>query len=140
MKNLRLVLVALTALLMATAVQAQQTRVKANVPFGFVAGDHYYPAGEYSLKSVYGLDSFIQIANTQEDGAANVVSIACTAAQPSEQTKLVFWRMGDTYFLSQIWTAGRSYGREFPKSRAELRLAQNHEKPELVIVAANISQ
>ena len=138
MKNLRFVLVALTVLLMATAAQAQQTRVKANVPFDFVAGDRYYPAGEYSLQSVHGIDSFIQIANTQEDRATNVASNACSATQPSAQTKLVFRRIGGSYFLSQIWTAGSSLGREFPKSRAELRLAQNREKPELVIVAANI--
>jgi len=140
MKNLRSVLVALTVLLMATAVQAQQIKAKANVPFDFVAGDRYYPAGEYSLRSLHGIDSVIQIANTQEDGATNVFSNSCSAAQPSPQTKLVFRRIGDSYFLSQIWLAGSPYGREFPKSRAELRLAQNHEKPELVIVAANISQ
>ena len=138
MKNLRLVLVALTVLLMATAAQAQQTRVKANVPFGFIAGDQYYPAGEYTLRSLHGVDRVIRIDNAQEDGAAVVVSNPCNAAEPSAQTRLVFRRMGDTYFLSQIWTAGSSFGREFPKSRAELRLAQNLEKTELVIVAANI--
>jgi hypothetical protein len=47
--------------------------------------------------------------------------------------------VGDNYFLYEIWTAGNLSGREFSKSRAEVLLAQNHEKPELVIVAANIS-
>jgi hypothetical protein len=48
--------------------------------------------------------------------------------------------VGDNYFLYQIWTAGRLYGRELPKSKIELRLARNQEKSGLVIVAANISQ
>jgi hypothetical protein len=65
MKNLRSVLGVLTVLLMATTAQAQQTHVKANVPFDFVVGDRAYPAGEYSLKSIVDDGSVIQIANAQ---------------------------------------------------------------------------
>jgi hypothetical protein len=54
MKNLRSVIFVLAVLLMATAANAQQTNVKANVPFDFVVGDRAYPAGEYSLKSMQG--------------------------------------------------------------------------------------
>lgn len=140
MKNLRSVLSILGLLLMATAAQAQQTRVKANVPFDFVAGDRAYPAGEYSLKSTTHSDAVIWIDNTQEVAGGFVSSNPCESATPSANTKLVFRRMGDYYFLYQVWTAGQPSGREFPKSRTEVRLAQNHEKSELVIVAANISQ
>jgi hypothetical protein len=35
-----------------------------------------------------------------------------------------------------MWTAGDLTGREFPKGRIEVQLAQNHETPEVVIVAA----
>lgn len=45
--------------------------------------------------------------------------------------------MGGEYFLQQIWVAGQARGRELPRSKAEMRLAQNHGKPESVIVAAN---
>jgi hypothetical protein len=48
--------------------------------------------------------------------------------------------MGGYYFLRQIWVAGNSSGRELSRSRTEVRLAQNHEKQESVIVAANISR
>ncbi len=48
--------------------------------------------------------------------------------------------MGGHYFLYQMWTAGNSSGREFPKGRIEVELAQNREKPEVVIVAAAISR
>jgi len=46
--------------------------------------------------------------------------------------------MGENYFLSQVWVAGHLTGREFPRSRTEIRMAQNHEKAETVIVAANL--
>jgi hypothetical protein len=47
--------------------------------------------------------------------------------------------LGDNYFLYQVWTEGSSLGREFPMSKAEVQLAKNNSKPDLVIVAANIS-
>jgi hypothetical protein len=139
MKNLRSVLFALTVLLMATAAQAQTTNVKGNVPFDFVVGNHTYPAGEYAIKSIFDDGTAIRINNAEGDAAGIALSNACTGSAPANSTKLVFHRVGDNYFLYQIWTEGNSAGREFPKSRVEVQLAQNHEKPELVIVAANIS-
>jgi hypothetical protein len=59
---------------------------------------------------------------------------------PSKETKLVFHRMGGLYFLYQVWTAGNDTGREFPKGRIEVQMAQNRETPEVVIVAALISR
>jgi hypothetical protein len=140
MKNLRTALLALTALLLATAAHAQQTNVKADVPFDFVVGDRAYPAGEYTVKSISENGIAIRIDNTQEPERGLVLSNACHSLQPATGTKLLFQRMGDHYFLYQIWTEGNSSGREFPRSKAETQLAQNHQKPELVIVAANISR
>jgi hypothetical protein len=67
------------------------------------------------------------------------LSNACQKAQPAAQTTLVFQRLGDNYFLYQVWTEGNSAGREFPMSKAEIQVAKNYSKPELVIVAVNIS-
>jgi hypothetical protein len=50
----------------------------------------------------------------------------------------VFRRLGDNYFLYQVWTEGNTFGREFPMGKAEMQVAKNYSKPELVIVAANI--
>lgn len=132
MKNLRSSLVALAVLFMATAAHAQH-RVTATVPFNFVAGDRAYPAGDYSITA----DGVVlQIANA--DKREMVLSQACESTKPPAQTELVFDSMGGTYFLRQIWVAGNSRGRELPRSHLEMQLAQNHEKAESVIVAANI--
>jgi hypothetical protein len=138
MKSLRSILFALTVLLMATAAQAQETRVRATMPFDFVVADHAYPAGEYELKSMLDSGALIRLNNVQEAATGIALSYACTSNKLSSSTKLVFHRVGDRYFLYQIWHEGRSSGREFPVSHTERQLAQNHEKPELVIVAANI--
>jgi hypothetical protein len=138
MKSLRSILFALTVLLMATAAQAQQTSVRADVPFDFVVGNQAYPAGEYALKSLLGNGVPIRVENLQGETSKVVLSEACTSNKAATSTRLVFHRVGDSYFLYQIWQQGNTWGREFPVSRAERQIAQNHEKTELVIVAANI--
>jgi hypothetical protein len=143
MKNLRSVLSVLSVLavlLLATPARAQQNGVKADVPFDFVVGNRAYPAGEYTLRAALNGSSVIRIENMNEVSAAFAQSNACTKGTPSRESKLVFHRMGGHYFLYQVWTAGNLTGREFPKGRIEVELAQNHEQPEVVIVAAVISR
>ncbi len=139
MKNLRSILLALTVLLLATAAQAQTTNVKASIPFDFVVGDHAYSAGEYTAKSLSETGAVIRIDNAEESEKGFALSNACEKLQSATQTTLVFQRLGNNYFLYQIWTEGNSAGREFPMSKREVLLAKNYSKPELVIVAANIS-
>ena len=139
MKNLRSILLALTVLLLATAAQAQTTNVKASIPFDFVVGDHAYSAGEYTVKSISQSSPAIRIDNADESEKGIALANACEKLQPATQTTLVFQRLGNNYFLYQIWTEGNSLGRQFRVSKKEAQLAKNYSKPELVIVAANIS-
>jgi hypothetical protein len=39
-------------------------------------------------------------------------------------SKMIFNRYGDRYFLSEVWTAGYSRGRQLLKSAREMELAQ----------------
>jgi len=135
MNKLRVGFIAIAAVLMATAAQAQTTKVEADVPFNFVVGDRAYPAGEYTLSNQ---GAVLRIESAEQTSMAGVLTHACMEARPAKQTKLVFHRLGDTLFLYQIWVAGDNYGREFPRSKSEVRLAENHEKSENVIVAANL--
>jgi hypothetical protein len=80
------------------------------------------------------------ITNAEQAKTDITLSNACESVTPSADTKLVFETMGGYDFLRQIWVVGYSSGRELPRSRTEVRLAQNHEKQESVIVAANISR
>jgi hypothetical protein len=81
----------------------------------------------------------IRIDNADESEKGITLSNACSKGQPADGTTLVFQRLGDNYFLYQVWTAGNSLGREFPMSKTQVQLAKNDSKPELVMVAANIS-
>ena len=139
MKIFRSFLIALTALVMASTAKAQQTNVKVDVPFDFYAGDRIYPAGEYRLSSMHSSDAIIRIDGSPEVQSANLPSNSCADTRPSTQTKLVFRRIGSNYFLYQVWAAGNSDGRQFPVSRAQMRLAENG-KSENVVVAANTTK
>jgi hypothetical protein len=140
MKNLRSALFVLVVLLLATAAQAQQNAVKADVPFDFAVGERAYPAGEYTLKSSSLDPAIIRLDNTQEPIAGFIPSNSCANGAPAKESKLVFHRIGSRYFLYQVWIAGNLTGHQFPKGRAEVEYARNHDKPELVIVAANVSR
>lgn len=136
MKNLRSALVALAILFMAGAAHAQTIKVAATVPFNFIAGDHAYPAGDYLFSNNGAVLRIASADNTSED--AIMLSHACEELNPSEKTKVVFRHMGGNYFLQQIWIAGKNRGRALPRSKTESQLAQNHEKSESLIIAANL--
>ena len=140
MKILRSFLITLTVLLMAAAAYGQQTKVKANVPFDFYAGDKVYPAGEYTLNSMSTNDAVVRIDGNPEVSSAYLASNACANATPSTQTTLVFRRMGANYFLPKVWVAGNSQGREFPLTRTERLLVKNGTKAETITVAANVTK
>ena len=136
MKTLRSALVALAALLMATASYAQNNRVAATIPFNFVAGDRAYPAGDYLFSNQ---GNVLRIASTENVwNNKMILSQACEELSRSDKTKVVFRQMGGNYFLQQIWVAGETRGRELPRSKSEIELAQKHERSESVIVAANV--
>jgi hypothetical protein len=81
----------------------------------------------------------LSIRSEEGNGVKIVLSNPCTSSDAAQQTKLVFSRVGDSYFLHQIWTEGSAYGRAFPKSKAEVEMAANHDT-ETVVVAANITR
>lgn len=139
MKKLHTILGVLAVLLMATATQAQQIKMKADVPFEFVAGDRAYPAGEYSLKPMGNDNVLLQLTDVERHTSRMLLSYSCSKATLSTETKLVFRHIGDEYFLEQVWIEGRQSGRQFPVSRTETQLARNHEKSEVVIIAASLS-
>lgn len=132
-KYFSLALVA-AALLFASTAQAQELRVKADIPFDFVLGNTVYSAGTYTIGPAMQTSAALVLDGS--DTRVIVVPNMCESAQPAKTTKLVFDRMGGTYFLHQIWVEGRTDGREFPKSKAEIQMASNRTKADSVTIVA----
>jgi len=116
-------MMALTAMASTRVAQAQEPMV-VNVPFDFVAGNAKLPAGEYSVKTSGPTHVLILIARDDSAASAMLNTNAAVASEPQSESKLIFNRYGDRYFLSQVWTAGNSSGRQLLKSTREKEMAQ----------------
>ena len=136
MKVMRSAFLGLGLLLAVSAAQAQEPRVKANIPFDFVVGDRAMPAGEY-LVTPGGASAAISISSLDRADTALVIAHACGSSGPSRDTKLVFHALAGRYFLAQVWTAGYDQGREVRMSKTEVQLAKNGTEQKEFVLAAN---
>jgi hypothetical protein len=128
---------ALTAIASTRIAQAQELMV-VNIPFDFVAGNSKLPAGEYSVKTSGPTNTLILIARNDSAASAFINTNAAVASEPKTESKLIFNRYGDRYFLSQVWTAGNSSGRQLLKSDREKEMAQvakNETQGQITLVA-----
>ena len=123
-------------LLMSALAYAETVTMKANIPFSFVVGKTTLPAGEYSVQGLGVSGNAISIRKLDNTANSLTISIHCESLKTQQQSKLVFHRYGDRYFLVQIWTAGSNSGHQFPKSQREAEMALDYQAQEVVLVAS----
>jgi hypothetical protein len=140
MKCLRSAFLGLGLLLAVSAAHAQESGVKANIPFDFVAGNQVLPAGEYLVTPEGSSGQVVLIRSSDNKAAKFAAAFNCSSARPSDSTKLVFHTMGGRYYLYQIWRQGFDHGRELPKSKIELQLAKNGDTSGKFVLAANTTR
>jgi hypothetical protein len=130
-------IMALTAMATTRVAQAQEALV-VNVPFDFMAGNQNLPAGEYSVK-VSQTDARIVLIERRDATAAMFIGTNTVVANTIQsESKLVFNRYGDRYFLSQVWNEGNSRGRQLMKTSREKEIAQtakNETQGQVTLVA-----
>lgn len=131
-----LLIAAVLALLGTTAASAQTVNVNASVPFSFTVNRATLPAGEYSVKSMDEQGTALAIRDLNSNTANLVLSNTCRSSKSAGQTKLLFHRYGNHYFLSQIWIEGSDAGRELPPSAREKEVARDLSMQQVVLVAA----
>lgn len=124
-------------LLVAACASAQSVNVKANVPFDFAVDKTTLSAGEYTIQSISTSDGRVLVIRG-EDAANNMLASPNSAEtlNPSPNSRLVFHKYGNQYFLSQIWVEGERTGRQFRISHREAEMAKNVQTSEDVIVLA----
>src|SRR5215471_3742424 len=91
----------LAAAIAVPAVYAQsQITLTANVPFAFSIDGKSLPAGAYEVRE---LGSRATVIETK-DGKNHAMGLYAPAGEcKSGESKLVFHRVGDSYFLAEIW-------------------------------------
>ncbi len=130
-------LLVLSSMAATQVARAQETMV-ADIPFAFTAGNATLPAGEYRVQKLDGNSAVLLIRCSDASAAAMVITNAAQAKELQSQSKLVFKRYDNRYFLSQVWTAGSIRGRQLSKSPQEKELAQTarlETKGEIMLVA-----
>src|SRR4051794_10191851 len=83
-----------------------QTSERANIPFEFYAGSAKLPAGIYDIRRASIGSPVFVIAKDDSRSAAMVMTHRSLRSRTDEpESKLIFNRYGDQYFLSQVWTS-----------------------------------
>lgn len=100
-----------------------QSRMTFDVPFEFSTGTAVLPAGHY------------EVSQLSDSGRIELACDACNVHvrllthaignynAPSESTRLVFNKYGNTYFLSSVWSTGSGVGSALSSTKAERETA-----------------
>ena len=110
-----------------------------NVPFAFTAGKMTLTAGEYRVQNNKGDSAVLLIERTDSSAATFVASNAVEVSTPQPQSKLIFHRYGNRYFLAQVWIEGHLRGRQLlpsAKEKEQALLAHNEAPDQVTIVAS----
>jgi hypothetical protein len=114
---------------------SSQQLMKVNIPFAFGVQDQSLPAGQYLVFTVTPERS-IRIVSANGKHSAIVNTLPNYAKEPSSNSRLVFHRYGNEYFLAEVWTAGQDVARNPLSSKKAMESASNGERPEAFTVVA----
>lgn len=137
MKNLfaSITIVALLAAMPLCAQAQERTFAKADVPFAFAVENVDLPAGTYTV-SVLPPYNMIKVQSTDGRKTAMVSAMPSQRTGESQQTKLVFNRVGSHYFLVQVWERGNNIRRDLRTSNLAQELAKRGERVQSTTILA----
>ena len=123
LKNLFFALCLVSGFGLATTVSAQirsDVTIQASIPYTFNVGNTRLPAGQYKVKVAGDKDlNLMEIRSA--DGRTSVFFETVTAVSNEipEATALVFNKIGDEYFLSQVWLGGHRTENQLFESKTQ---------------------
>jgi hypothetical protein len=139
-------LLLMVAAISVNAQQLAENKIAVNIPFDFAVDETKLPAGKYTLRRIILPSSADRLVIQSADGRDDThtgITRPNRASEVQKQSKLVFNRYGEQYFLSQVWMAGSDTGRDLFKSRSErnlakeLKLARSKSEPQKVTLTAS---
>jgi hypothetical protein len=116
--------------------QAQERQLlRIAVPFAFMAENTSLPAGSYT---VYLLNPYNMVRVQSADGhhVAVIRGIPATRSSGAHQTEMVFHRIADQYFLSEVREQGSNIERDLPLGSRAQELAKNRNLQQVATVVA----
>jgi hypothetical protein len=118
-----------------SAQTTNQRLMTVNIPFAFSVENHSLPEGKYTIFTVTPERS-IRIVSSDGKHSAIVNTLPNYANSPSENSRLVFRRYGDEYFLTQVWTTGQDVARNPLSTKRAMEIASSGGKPQTFTVLA----
>jgi len=125
-----------------TSAQEPGTEIRVSIPFDFTVRGKTLPAGEYEVKRINDEPIGLLIRNVHNKHDDVVFETEPKIDRSiTKRDELIFTRYGDSYFLSEVVTAGEQTGEELYPSHRERELqremmSRNQAQPETVTVAA----
>jgi len=138
MKNIRTMIAVSLLFAATTTVFAQmenRTLMRVSIPFTFNVEDHTLPAGQYYVRSI-NPDHSIALVNANSGESLVITYTPESEGSASQNSRLVFSKYGNQYFLTQIWTKGEAKARNAWASKQAVALARNGVSAEPVIILA----
>ncbi len=117
-----MLLAAITVSLVAAVATANAQIIRmqtAYVPFEFTVGNQILPAGKYDVSQITTGGRTISVRNRQNGESAVRLTSLLKQYEPAKRSVLVFNKVGNNYFLSEVWLGGDTDGRQLLKSEAE---------------------
>ena len=97
--------------------------VVADIPFEFTVDNATLPAGRYTIKPFGAIPENLMAIASEEGKILRVFIIHDEKAkEPPHQAELLFHRVGDRYFLHQVFDQENGIGAELRETRVERRL------------------
>jgi len=138
----KLIMLSVLGVLTSVSAHAQAGRqFTVTIPFNFYVAGKTLPAGQYHVRRSTEDSEGLVLRGTDGRTGLFVLTRGIQNKEVQQESKLVFRRYGDQYFLGEVWISGRSTGRELPSSRKERLTKQESAKhggnPEKVAVAGD---
>ena len=97
-----------------------------NIPFDFIVGDKAMSAGHYIIERNKRDSDTVWTITSKDTGATRkaFLTIPTQSLDPAKDTKLVFHRYENYYFLTAFTVAGSNTGRELQMSDREKNLGE----------------
>ncbi len=131
-------IIGLSAVMVTNAQIDSDATIYVNIPHPFIVRDTTLPAGEYMVKVAddYNDLNVLEIRSRDKHTAVMFETEPVQANRAPGRSELVFYKIGDNYFLSRVFLKGDESGNELPKSRMLRRLEGGGVTAEMYSIAA----
>ena len=126
----KMILLGVMAVLTSISAHAQAGKqFTVTIPFTFSVSGKTLPAGQYRVgRSTQTTADGLVLSSTKGRGGVFVMTRGIQTPEIQKESKMVFRRYGDQYFLGEVWIAGTIVGRELTNSRKERQVARDFAK------------